>query len=76
MPELLRVKGEIALLESASGVEPVAEEYIAKSLDLVRQQKASFRELRSALSLARLRRTQNRTRETEGLESSEDYRSC
>lgn len=67
MPELLRVKGEIALLESASGVETVAEECFAESLDLARQQKALSWELRIALSLARLRRTQNRTREARSL---------
>jgi predicted ATPase/DNA-binding winged helix-turn-helix (wHTH) protein len=67
MPELLRVKGEIALLESASGVETVAEECFAESLDLARQQKALSWELRSALSLARFRRTQNRTREARSL---------
>jgi predicted ATPase len=67
MPELLRVKGEIALLESASGVETVAEECFAESLDLARQQKALSWELRSALSLARFRQTQNRTREARSL---------
>jgi predicted ATPase len=45
----------------------VAEECFAESLDLARQQKALSWELRSALSLARFRRTQNRTREARSL---------
>ena len=59
-PELLRLKGELMLLEPRSQSVTTAEECFQAALDLARRQGALFWELRVALSLARLRMTQNR----------------
>jgi predicted ATPase len=63
IPELLRIKGELMLLESAPGTSAEAEECFLQSLDLARRQEALSWELRTAVSFCRLRRIQNRTRE-------------
>ena len=57
-PELLRIKGE--LIVSSGDADAAAEDYFRQSIDLARQQGALAWELRAALSLARLRMTQNR----------------
>jgi predicted ATPase len=64
LAELLRIKGEIALRDG-SGIG--AEGLFAQSLDLARSQNARSWELRTAMSLARLRRNQGRGREAHDL---------
>jgi predicted ATPase len=63
IPELLRIKGELVLREFAPGTDAEAEDCFLQSLDLARRQEALSWELRTAASLCRLRRIQNRTRE-------------
>jgi hypothetical protein len=63
IPELLRIKGDLVLLESASDASGRAEDCFQQSLDLARRQEALSWELRTAISFCRLRRAQNRTRE-------------
>jgi predicted ATPase/class 3 adenylate cyclase/DNA-binding winged helix-turn-helix (wHTH) protein len=58
--ELLRIKGDLTILEGASGAAATAEEYFLKALDCARAQGALSWELRAALSLARLRLKQDR----------------
>jgi hypothetical protein len=58
--ELLRQKGELVLLQSASEAESVAEDHFRRALDLARQQGALSWELRAATSFARLLRNQGR----------------
>jgi predicted ATPase len=60
LPELLRVKGELLLLEADPNGAPAAESHFQKSLALARQQEALSWELRTATSLARLQRKQGR----------------
>ena len=57
MPELVRVRGELLL---RLGAERQAEDHFDKALDLARRQQVLSWELRSALSLARLRLLQGR----------------
>ncbi len=52
--ELLRIKGELLLLEGASGATPAAEDHFRKGLDWAHRQSALSWELRCATSLARL----------------------
>ncbi|NPT55058.1 hypothetical protein GNZ13_10650 [Paraburkholderia sp. 5N] len=58
MPELLRVKGELVLLEADSNGVSAAENYFHKSFALAQQQGALSWELRAAISLARLEKNQ------------------
>jgi len=58
--ELLRIKGELMLLDGASDAIPAAEQLFVQSLDLARQQGALSWELRAATSLARLHQNQSR----------------
>ena len=58
--ELLRIKGELLLSESAEGAALKAEDHFRKALDLARQQGALSWELRAATSLARLMHGQDR----------------
>ena len=62
MPELLRLKGELALREDAPDATPVAEDHFRQALDWARHQGALSWELRAATSLARLWRDQNCTK--------------
>ena len=55
-PELLRLKGELLLLQSPSAAAPTPEELFRQALDGSRQQNALSWELRAATSLARLLR--------------------
>jgi predicted ATPase len=64
MAELLRVKGELFLLDGASSAEDSAKGCFLQALQLARTQDALSWELRAALSLARLLR--DRGRPTEG----------
>jgi tetratricopeptide (TPR) repeat protein len=59
VPELLRIKGEM-LLRQGSGQSMLAEDCFDEAGETAREQGALFWELRVALSLARLRVTQNR----------------
>jgi predicted ATPase len=59
--ELLRIKGELVLLQGAQGAAAVAEDHFRQALDWARQQGALSWELRAATSLARLLRDQSRS---------------
>jgi hypothetical protein len=60
MPEVLRIRGELVLLQGAEGAAATAEDHFRQALDLARQQGALSWELRAATSLARLWRDQDR----------------
>jgi predicted ATPase len=60
LPELLRIKGEMVLRQGKEQSMSVAEDCFARARELARAQGALFWELRSALSLARLRVAQGR----------------
>ncbi len=59
-PELLRLKGELFLLQSTPAVAETAEDLFRQALDGARRQEALSWELRAATSLARLLRDQGR----------------
>jgi predicted ATPase/DNA-binding winged helix-turn-helix (wHTH) protein len=59
--ELLRVKGELLLLDGAPEAARVAEDHFRQALDWARRQGALAWELRAATSLARLLRDQGRS---------------
>src|SRR5258706_283270 len=61
--ELLRIKGELILLEGAPQAAAAAEEHFLRSLDWARRQGALSWELRTATSLARLQHDQGRIAE-------------
>jgi hypothetical protein len=61
MTELLRVKGELLLLEGAPEAKVAAEHHYQLGLEWARRQGALFWELRCASSLARLLRDQSRS---------------
>ena len=63
MPELLRVKGELVLLQNAAAQAAAAEDYFRQARDWARRQGALSWELRAAASLARLLRDQGRSAE-------------
>jgi predicted ATPase len=67
MAELLRIKGELLLLEGAPNAAAAAEDHFRQALDWARQQGALSWELRAATSLARLRRNQGRPAEAAAL---------
>ena len=60
-PELLRLKAELLLLQSARAVDQTAEDLFRQALDRARQQEALSWELRAATSLASLLRDQGRS---------------
>jgi tetratricopeptide (TPR) repeat protein len=62
LPEALRIKGEILLLSHLADV-VAAEEHFRHSLDLARRQGAVSSQLRSAMSLGRLRHAQGHVHE-------------
>jgi predicted ATPase len=59
--ELLRVKGELLLLQGAPGAAAAAEDHFRQALDWAHGQGALSFELRAATSLARLLRDQGRS---------------
>jgi predicted ATPase len=61
MPELLRIKGELVLLQGASVAAAAGEHHFRQALDWARRQGALSWELRAATSLARLLRDQGRS---------------
>jgi predicted ATPase len=54
MAELVRVRGELLLLQGAPGAAAAAEDHFRQALDWARRQGALSWELRAAMSLARL----------------------
>jgi len=58
--ELLRIKGELLLLQGASRAAAIAEDHFRQALDWARQQGALSWELRTATSFARLLRNLGR----------------
>jgi predicted ATPase/DNA-binding winged helix-turn-helix (wHTH) protein len=67
VPELLRIRGELLLLEGAAGAAVAAEDHYRRSLDCARSQGALSWELRAATSLARLLRDQGRSADATAL---------
>jgi predicted ATPase len=65
--ELLRIKGELALLEDRPDAAAAAEGHFRQALGWARRQGALSWELRAATSLARLRRDQGRIKEAREL---------
>jgi predicted ATPase len=61
MADLLRIKGELFLLEGALGAATAAEDHFRQALDWACRQGALSLELRAATSLARLLRGQGRS---------------
>jgi hypothetical protein len=61
--ELLRIKGELLLLQGGPGAPAKAEDHFRRALDWARRQGALSFELRAATSLARLLRDQSRAAE-------------
>ncbi len=59
--DLLRIEGELLLLQGAQGAEATAEDHFRQALDWARRQGALSWELRAATSLARLLRDQGRS---------------
>ena len=67
MAELVRVKGELLLLQGAPGAAVAAEDHFRQALDWARRQGALSWELRAATSLARLLRDTDRIGEARDL---------
>src|SRR5216683_5232397 len=67
MAELVRVRGELLLLQGAPGAAAAAEHHFRQALDWARRQGALSWELRTASSLARLWRDQHRVKEARDL---------
>ena len=65
--ELLRLKGELALLHHAPNATAIAEDHFRQSLEWAGRQRALFWELRTTMSLARLRHRQRKTTEARKL---------
>jgi predicted ATPase len=65
--ELLRIKGDLLLLQGAPGAAAAAEDHFRQALDWARRQGALSWELRAATSLAGLRRDQGRPAEAMAL---------
>jgi predicted ATPase len=66
LPELLRLKGELLLMQSEQNSASAAEHF-TRSLDCGRRQQALSWELRTVISIARLQRDQGRKREARDL---------
>ncbi len=67
LPEFLRVKGELLLMQDAPGAGAAAEALFQQALDLGHRQGALSWELRAAASRARLLRDQGRSRAARGI---------
>ena len=65
--EMLRIKGELFLLQGASGAAAAAEGFFQRALDFAHRQGALSWELRAATSCARLLRDQDRSAEAAAL---------
>jgi predicted ATPase len=66
LPELLRNKGELLLLQSTGAATETAEELFLQALELARLEEMLSWELRAATSLARLLRDQGRSADAIG----------
>ena len=66
-PESLRIRGELLLLEAATGAAVAAEDHFGQALDWARRQSALSWELRAATSLARLWHHQVRSKQAHEL---------
>jgi tetratricopeptide (TPR) repeat protein len=66
-PELLRIRGELLLLQAETGAVAAAEHHFRQALDWAPRQGALSLELRAATSLARLLRDQGRSADAKGL---------
>ena len=64
---MLRIKGELFLLQSAPGAAAAAEGHFRQALDWARRQGALSWELRTAISLARLLSDQGRSADATAL---------
>jgi predicted ATPase len=60
LPESLRIKGELLLLQAADGAATAADDHFRQAVDFARRQGERSLELRAATSLARLLRNQGR----------------
>jgi predicted ATPase len=60
LPELLRIKGELLLMEGGESAISAAEQHLVRAIRLARRHEALSWELRAATSLARLRSHQQR----------------
>jgi predicted ATPase len=67
LAELLRIKGELILMDNATDAATTAEGHFRRALDCAGRQQALPWELRTATSLARLWRAQHRVEEARGL---------
>jgi len=67
LAELLRIKGEILLLQAGPDAVVTAEDHFRQAIDWAGRQSALSWELRAATSLARLRRGQGRSKEAREL---------
>jgi predicted ATPase len=65
--ELLRIKGELVLLEDAPDAAAAAEDHFRQALGWARRKEALSWELRAATSLARMWRDQGRSKEARKL---------
>jgi predicted ATPase len=65
--ELLRIKGELLLLQGGSGAAATAEDHYQQALGWARRQGALSLELRAGMSLARLWQSHTRSKEARGL---------
>jgi hypothetical protein len=72
--ELVRVKGELLLLQGAPGTAAAAEDHFRQALDWARRQGALSWELRAATSLARLLRDRDRIDEARDLLYAQPWR--
>jgi hypothetical protein len=63
VPELLRIKGQLSLLQGGDRSLFDADGLLSKSIEMARKQAALFWELRSAVSIARLKIQQRRPHE-------------
>jgi predicted ATPase len=61
LPEALRIKGELVLLQDGPEASATAEDHFTQALDCARRQGALSWELRAAKSLARMMRDQGRS---------------
>jgi predicted ATPase len=66
MAELLRVKGELVLLENALDAAATAADHFRQAFDWARRQGALSWELTAAIGLARMWRNQDRSKEARG----------
>lgn len=67
VPDFLRIKAELLLVQDAPGAAAAAEDHLGQALTLARQQGARSWELRVATSLAGLLRDQGRSAEAKAL---------